>query len=72
MLKPLNETQQLIHDVNAEARATDAFREPGVREAAVQITATVILQRLHQKTGLTGRALIARAVREIEAGHVYA
>ncbi len=72
MIKPLNETQQLIHDVSGAAHATGLYRDPLAREAAVQLTAAMILHDIHQRTGLTGRALVARAVREIEAGHVYA
>ncbi len=72
MIKPLNETQELIHEVSDAARAAGVFRDPVLREATTQVTAIVVLHLLHRSTGLTGHALIARAVREIEAGHVYA
>ncbi len=72
MLKPLNDTQQIIHQVRQAAHASGAHDDPVAREVTVQVTAVMVLQQLHQTTGLTGKALVARAVREIEAGHVYA
>ncbi len=72
MLKPLNETQEIIHRVSNAATGTGLFRDPYAREVAVQMTTAMILQSVHEKTGLTGHALVARCVREIEAGHVYA
>ncbi len=72
MLKPLNNTQAIIHQVSIATRDAGLNRDPLAREVAVALTAAMVLQSLHEKTGLTGRALVAQAVREIEAGHVYA
>ncbi len=72
MLKPLNGSQDIIHRMSQATAGAGLIQDPLAREVAVQVTATMVLQDLHEKTGLTGQALIARAVREIEAGHIYA